>query len=167
MSVQSFLLTVHLNRELNLESKTLTTPKLNELQGPNVRLKLPLLGATIPPNLMPFRCTVMEKSVETFPNTLACTTTFTIPVHLHGDKIKRVLRQIKRSYRAPNQDASSSYWLLQPHQISLCSAAWFRRNSIKHFHIQGDGLEKRPFFVTVRKKCLIKVRQFKVNEKRN
>ena len=61
MSVQSFLLTVHLNRESNLESKTLTTSKLKELQGPKVTLKLPLLGATIPPNLMQFRCTVMEK----------------------------------------------------------------------------------------------------------
>ena len=61
MSVQSFLLTVHLNRESNLESKTLTTPKPKELQGPKVRLKLPLLGTTIPPNLMRFHCTVMEK----------------------------------------------------------------------------------------------------------
>ena len=50
---------------------------------------------------------------------------------------------------------------------TLATPAWFRRNGIKHFHIQGDGLEKRPFFVTVRKKRLIKVRQFKVNEKRN
>ena len=46
------LLAVHLNRESNLESKTLTTPKLKELQGPKVRLKQPLLGATVPPNLM-------------------------------------------------------------------------------------------------------------------
>ena len=61
VSVQSVLLTVHLNRESNLESKTLTTPKREELQGPKVRLKLPLLGATIPPNFMRFRCTVMEK----------------------------------------------------------------------------------------------------------
>ena len=61
VSVQSYLLTVHLNRESNLESKTLTTPKLKELHGPKVRLKQPLLGATIPPNLMSFRCTAMEK----------------------------------------------------------------------------------------------------------
>ena len=61
VSVQSFLLTVHLNRESNLESKTLTTSKLKELQGPKVRLKLPLLGAPIPPKLMRFRCTIMKK----------------------------------------------------------------------------------------------------------
>ena len=61
MSVQSFLLTIHLNRESNLVSKTLTTPKLKELEGPKVRLKQLVLGATIPPNLMRFRCTVMEK----------------------------------------------------------------------------------------------------------
>ena len=61
MSVRRFLLTVHWNRVSNLESKMLTTPKLKELQGPKVRLKLPLLGATIPPNFMRFRCTVMEK----------------------------------------------------------------------------------------------------------
>ena len=61
VSVQSVLLTVHLNRESNLESETLTTSKLKELQGPKVRLKLPLLGAPILPNLMRFRCTVMEK----------------------------------------------------------------------------------------------------------
>ena len=63
MSVQSFLLTVHLNRESNQESKTLTTPKLKELQGPKVRLKQPPLGATIPPNLMRFRRTVMEREL--------------------------------------------------------------------------------------------------------
>ena len=61
VSIQSFLLTVHLNRESNLESKTLTTPKLKELQDPKVRLKQPLLGATVPPNLMRFRHTVTEK----------------------------------------------------------------------------------------------------------
>ena len=38
-----------------------STPTLKELQGHKVRLKLPLLGAPIPPNLMRFRCTVMEK----------------------------------------------------------------------------------------------------------
>ena len=38
---------------------------------------------------------------------------------------------------------------------------------MKKFHIQGDGLEKRPIFVTVRKKCMNKVCHFKVNEKRN
>ena len=64
MSVQSFLLTVHLNRESNLESKTLITPKPKELQGPKVRLKLPLLGTTIPPNLMRLRSTVMEKCCQ-------------------------------------------------------------------------------------------------------
>ena len=52
MSIQSVLFTVHLNGASNLESKTLTTAKLKELQGPKVRLKQPLLGATIPPNLI-------------------------------------------------------------------------------------------------------------------
>ena len=130
VSVQSFLLTVHLNRESNLESKTLTMSKLKELQGPKVTLKLPLLGAPILPNLMRFRCTVMEKCRQyIFQHTLACVTTFTTPVHLHGDKVKHVLRQIKRSYRGLNLDASSYYWLLQPHQILLCSAAWFRNQN--------------------------------------
>ena len=59
---QRVLSAVHLNSEPNLESKTLTTPKLKELQGPKVRLTQPLLGATIPPNIMSFRCTVTEKS---------------------------------------------------------------------------------------------------------
>ena len=36
-----------------------------------------------------------------------------------------------------------------------------------HTSVQGDGLEKRPFFVTVRQKSLIKVWHFKVNENRN
>ena len=49
-----------------MESKTLTTPKLKELQGPKVRFKQPLLGATIPRNFMSFRPTVMEKSCKTF-----------------------------------------------------------------------------------------------------
>ena len=52
MSVSKFLSIVHLNGESNLESKTLTTPKPQELEGPKFSLKLPLLGATIPPNLM-------------------------------------------------------------------------------------------------------------------
>ena len=47
-----------------MESKTLTTAKLKELQGPKVRFKQPLLGATIPRNLMSIRRTVTEKSVS-------------------------------------------------------------------------------------------------------
>ena len=50
-----------------MKSKTLTTPNLNELQGPKVKLKQPLLGATIPPNLMRFHCTVMEKRHQNVP----------------------------------------------------------------------------------------------------
>ena len=47
-----------------MESKTLTTPKRKELQGPKVRLKQPLLEATITPNLMSFRSSVTEKSCK-------------------------------------------------------------------------------------------------------
>ena len=54
-----------------MESKTLTTPKLKELQGPKVRFKQPLLGATIPRNLMSFRSTVTEKSCKTFTHSLS------------------------------------------------------------------------------------------------
>ena len=50
--VMRVLFTVHLNGASNLESKTLTTPKLKELQNPKVSLKQPLLAATIPPSLM-------------------------------------------------------------------------------------------------------------------
>ena len=53
-----------------MESKTLTTPKLKELQSPKVRFKQPLLGATIQRNLMLFRRTVTEKSCKTFTHSL-------------------------------------------------------------------------------------------------
>ena len=53
-----------------MESKTLTTPKLKELQGPKVRLKQSILGAKIPPNLMSFRRTVTEKSCKTFTHSI-------------------------------------------------------------------------------------------------
>ena len=53
-----------------MESKTLTTPKLKELQGPKVRFKQPLLGATMPRNLMSFRSTVTEKSCKTFTHSI-------------------------------------------------------------------------------------------------
>ena len=53
-----------------MESKTLTTPKLKELQGPKVRFKQPLLGATIPRNFMSFRRTVTEKSCKTFTHSI-------------------------------------------------------------------------------------------------
>ena len=39
----------------------LTTPKLKELQSPKVRLKQPLLVATLTKNFMRFRSRVMEK----------------------------------------------------------------------------------------------------------
>ena len=53
-----------------MESKTLTTPKLKELQGPKGRLKQPLLGATIPQNLISFRSSVTEKGCKTLARSL-------------------------------------------------------------------------------------------------
>ena len=44
-----------------MESKTLTTPKLKELQGPKVRFKR---------NFMSFRRTVTEKSCKTFTHSI-------------------------------------------------------------------------------------------------
>ena len=43
---------IHSTFASNLESKMLTTPKLKELQSPKIRVKQPLLVATIPPYLM-------------------------------------------------------------------------------------------------------------------
>ena len=43
MSVKRFLSTVHLNGETNLDTKTLSTPKLKELQPPKSTLKQALL----------------------------------------------------------------------------------------------------------------------------
>ena len=41
--------------------------KLEELQSPKFRVTLPLLVAITTPNLVLFRCTVMEKYHQTFP----------------------------------------------------------------------------------------------------
>ena len=46
----------------NLCSKRLSTPKVNKLQSPKLRLTQSLLVATLTQNLMRFRCTVMEIS---------------------------------------------------------------------------------------------------------
>ena len=43
MSVYRIISAVHLNGGSNLESKTLTTPKLKELQSPKVSVKQPLI----------------------------------------------------------------------------------------------------------------------------
>ena len=167
MSVQSFLLTVHLNRESNLESKTLTTSKLKELQGPKVRLKLPLLGAPIPPNFMRFRCTVMEK----------CRRNISQHTCMHDDLYHPCTFAWGQSQTltTPNlkelQSSKSRCKQLLLAATTTPNFVVFRcmvpKNGIKHFHIQGDGLQKRLFFVTVRKKSLIKVQQFQVTEKRN
>ena len=55
MSVSSFISAVHLNRDQNLRSKMLTTPKLKELQRSKLVHKLPLLPATSTQSFMQFR----------------------------------------------------------------------------------------------------------------
>ena len=69
-SVSSYLCAVHLNREPNLESKMLSTPKLKQFQDPKVGCEYLLLGAMFPPNFMRFRCMVLENGIETFPHTI-------------------------------------------------------------------------------------------------
>ena len=60
MSVQSFLSTVHLNGGSDLETKTFSMPKPNELQCHKLRPKLTLEGPLCTVNFMRFRWTVVE-----------------------------------------------------------------------------------------------------------
>ena len=93
MSVWSFIFTVHLNGDQNLRSKMLTTPKLKELQVPKVRRKQLVLGATIPPNLMSFRCTVMEKWRQNIAQHNCMHDGLYHPCTFAWDKVKRLLQQ--------------------------------------------------------------------------
>ena len=111
----------------------LTTPKLKELQGPKVGLIQPLLAATIPPNPMSFHWTVMKKCRQHISQHTCMHDDLYHACKYAWDKVKHLLHQNSRSYRGQNLDVSSYYWLQQPHQILLCSVAWFRRNDMKIF----------------------------------
>ena len=52
MSVQTFLFPVHLDGRTNVETKTFSTPNLEELYSPKSRLKQALLGSITTPNFM-------------------------------------------------------------------------------------------------------------------
>ena len=168
MSVQSFLLTVHLNRESNLESKMPATPKLKELQSPKVRLQQALLGATIPPNLMRFRCTVMEKCHQTISQHTcmhddlyhACTYAWGQSQTLTTPKLKELQRSKSRCKQLPLAATTIPNFV-----VFCCMVPKKRHENVSPY--KGDGLEKRPIFVTVRQKRLNKVCHCKVNEKRN
>ena len=170
MSVQSFLLTVHLNRESNLESKTLTTSKLKELQGPKVRLKLPLLGAPIPPIFMRFCCTVMEKCRRNFSQHTCmhddlyhpCTFAWGQSQTLTTSK----LTELQRSKSRCKQLLLAA--ITTPNFIVFCCMVpkkW--HENVPHTSVWGNGLQTSPIFRTVRQKRLNKECHFKVNEKRN
>ena len=77
MSVRSFLSTVHLNGETNLETKAFSTPKLKKLKSPKSRLKQALLGSITKPNFMQIRWTVMEKWMFSHTFELVAVTSFT------------------------------------------------------------------------------------------
>ena len=56
-----FQITSSIPRCLVYSIKSLSTPKVNKLQSPKLRITQSLLVATLTQNFMRFRCTVMEK----------------------------------------------------------------------------------------------------------